>query len=571
MPKEEPGTSSHPLSNMSASTLNSKICCNSNNLSYDKSLLEKESAWLIESQQKYMELKWYQRPTKRILYLILTLHTMTSTILMGPVVMLTLQNICTFETIPVTHHHGSGGMSMTGNMRRMNMGGGVGSPDECKNKNSQEALSSVQSILSLISGILGCFLSGKYGQLSDRFGRVFVFKIFSLINLLYSFCLVIYFTFFKTYHKLWMIVFLSVGYLSGGIMTLIANGNSYLNDIVKAEKRTVSISVLMSVIYTSLGVGPLLGSFIVKTTGNNNMIPLYISSVLGTVTTVLTFILLKESRHTQAMALANEIYIKKNSTKNRNDSVFSFVLGSLQGVLSFLTPIRRLWLSKTPTGSIKPRVNVLTLVFIDNLNMAVTIGTMSPIILLSIWKYNWTSVEIGYYMSISGFGKALVLLAFAPAIFTLLQRRSGITVNPHCVDSIDKIIIFFSLIVVILSLLVVVCVNSSTGIYLGIVLQSLSGMISPVTQSAIAKYSSNTEVGEMFGAIALVRHLGMLIFPILFLQIYSHTIKFNAKLFLYVTLFVSVVTVFASIVGLNSYNRQEEVNDAETVPLESSC
>ncbi|CAH00160.1 uncharacterized protein KLLA0_E24883g [Kluyveromyces lactis] len=537
---------------------------NEENVLHDRNIRNVENAWFEDSYERNLQLKWYQRPSKRVLYLILTLHTLTFTMLMGPLVILMLQNICTLETVPMVHHHGGGGMSMGGKMKRMVMGdNGMGSVSGCKNKNSQSDLSDVQSILSFISGILGFFLSGKYGQLSDRFGRVFIFKIFSMINLAHSICLIIYFQFFKTYHKFWMVILLSVGYFSGGIMTLISNGNSYLNDIVKSEDRTISISVLMSMIYSALGIGPLLGSFIVKRSNNDNMIPLFVSVALATLSSILTFSILKESKHADAINLARQMYNNKTTKKYHTNPIANVLLSSLEVFWSFLRPIKRLWLAREPSGSILPRVSVLTLILIDNFNMAVTVGMMNPLILFSIWKYKWTSVEIGYYMSIGGFGKTFVLLAFAPVFFRFLQTGLGLRIDSRCVDKIDKISLFSSLFFVFLSLLILVCVNSSTGVYISGVLQSLSGMISPVTQSAIAKYSSKTDAGEMFGAIALIRHLGMLLFPILFLQIYSHTIEFSAKFFLYLPLFVSVATFLSSVLGLRSYTQLEELEVPE--------
>lgn len=95
-------------------------------------------------------------------------------------------------------------------------------------------------------------------------------------------------------------------------------------------------------------------------------------------------------------------------------------------------------------------------------------------------------------------------------------------------------------------------------------------MISPVTQSAIAKYSNVTNSGEIFGAIALVRHVSMLIFPPLFLQIYSHSIKFSAKFFLFVPLVVSLMTIAVSLFGLKQH-KEFHLEHCESIePLNES-
>ncbi|BAP70000.1 MFS 1 [Kluyveromyces marxianus] len=545
---------------------------NEDGVPYKESLKVLEQRWFEETQVNNMNLKWYQRPTKTLLFLVLTLHTLSFTILMGPLVILMLQNICTKEAPTIIHHHGSGGMKMpTNKFKRMEMGGsaGTGGLEGCKNENSQEILSNVQSILSFISGILGILMSGKYGQLSDRFGRIFVLKILGLINLINSFCAIIYFHFFKQYHQFWMILLLSPGYFSGGIMTIIANGNSYLNDIVTPQHRAASISVLMSLVYCALGIGPLIGSLIVKHSGNN-MIPLFFSIGFGGISTLLSFSVLKESRHPEALRLSKELYQQRSIEPQHSNMLLKYIHVVLNSVSSFFTPLKSLWLPKTETGSLIHRVNVLTLLFVDNFNMAVTIGTMSPIILFSIWKYNWTSVDIGYYMSIGGFGKAFVLLVFAPTLLSILTNRCRFNVNPYSVDSIDRFTILSSLIFVSVSLLVVICINDPSGVYISSILQSLGGMISPVTQSAIAKYSNVTNSGEIFGAIALVRHVSMLIFPPLFLQIYSHSIKFSAKFFLFVPLVVSLMTIAVSLFGLKQHKEFHLEHCENIEPLNDS-
>ena len=85
------------------------------------------------------------------------------------------------------------------------------------------------------------------------------------------------------YHKWGLIAAMASPALGGNMLALIANGNSYISDIVEPEMRTLGISVLMSSIYGSIGVGPLVGSTAIRLSGGNAFIPFYIAVALGVV------------------------------------------------------------------------------------------------------------------------------------------------------------------------------------------------------------------------------------------------------------------------------------------------
>lgn len=525
-----------------------------------KRIRDLENSWFEESQEYFQTLSWWKRPSKRILFTILSIHTLSFTVVMGPLVILMLNSICSVPSNEPTNSN-STEMSMGTNMisnllRRMDMGGGTPAADSsCKNKDSQKIISNIQSILSILSGVLGFLLSGKFGQLSDKYGRVWVFKIFSIINLIYTILLIVYFDVYGSYNETWMILILSISFLTGGAMTLIANGNSYLNDITLAKDRTVAISIFMSCIYTVIGAGSLISSFTIKIANENTNSVLYASLLFSILSTVLIFTILPESRHPEAMSLAKERYAKKEtehcgfSTSNFGDKLYGYI----NSLVGFFRPIKRLWLPRTEFGSIIPRMNVISLVFIDVFSMAATFGTMHVLILYAVLKYKWTGVEIGYYMSISGFGRSFVLLFIAPVVVKLLESRDYFKVYTASVDKLDKFTLNISLLFVFLSCLCLLFVNNSTGVYLSVILQSLSGMISPTIQSTVAKYSNKIESGEMFGAMALVRHIAMLILPVFFLQVYSHTVDVYPELFLYIPFTGSIITLLVSLLCLKVY------------------
>lgn len=555
-------------------------CCvptlqSEDDLKFKKKLEALEQEWFEASREEYSKLPWYRRPNKTVLYIIVAIYTLSFTVLVSPLVILMLNNICstteaatssatemaatTTNAIKSTAETASnmmnGGTSGNGNMmdtgsrffthlskRMMNMGG---ASSICKdNKAAQKTVSNIQSILSTISGVLGFTLSSKFGQLSDRYGRVYIFKFFTIINTINSIFFIVYFQLIQRYNMFLMVVFLSVGYIAGGVMTLISTASGYVSDVEEVKDRAVSISVLMSVIYLAVGVGPLMSSMIIKLTGTNISL-LWVSLGLAIIATLLTFTLLVESKNPKSLELANERYHQKYE-----DSSSSSVKNFVSTIVSFFTPMKRLWLPRTDTGSLTPRINVLTLIFVDIAQMGSCVVTMHVLVLFAVLKYNWSSIEIGYYMSVLGFSKAFVLLAIAPLIHKLLVSKFNYRVNTRSVDRIDRFLIIISMFFFVLSALVVLVTNSSGVVYLSAILESLGGMVSPIVQSSIVKFSSKTESGELFGVIAVVRHLEMFILPIFFLQLYSATVESFPKLFLIIPLVGSAISCVISYFGL---------------------
>lgn len=515
-----------------------------------------EAEWHEEAKNEQALLPWYRKPNRVVFYLVVTFYTLSFTILLNPLMVLMVKNAC----VDIDSSRGmtaSKGMSMYMLLKRMNMGNGD-SASVCKDKSVYKTVSGIQTILSVISGFLGFSLSSKLGQLSDRFGRVCVFKLFSMINVLHSFGLIVYFQWFNHYNKYLMIFFLSVGYFSGGIMTLISNANGYVCDIEDIKNRTISISVLMGIIYLSLGIGPLLSAFVIKKFGE--IVVLWVSLIFAIISAIIVYALLVESKNKKSLEMANHRYhIKYENSKTK---FFS-------RITNYFKPIKRLWLPRSKNGSIVSRVNVLTLVFVDMVQMAACVGTMHILILYCISKFNWTGVEIGYYTSITGFGKCFVLFVIQPLLQKLLINVFHLEVNVLSLDIIDRILIVSSMFFIFVSLLVLIITDNPTMIYFSAILQSLAGMVSPIVQGTLVKYSSQIESGEMFGVIAVTRHLQMVIIPVLFLQIYSSSLDKSPKIVFWIPMIGSIVCCLLGFFGLKTDSGTVNLNSDEEFEMSS--
>lgn len=168
---------------------------------------------------------------------------------------------------------------------------------------------------------------------------------------------------------------------------------------------------------------------------------------------------------------------------------------------------------------------------------------MPALILFSTYEYKWHAVELGYFISILGIGRGVVLLVVSPTLLYTLKR-----IYQHLNHSIDKIDIFciqFSMIVITLSLFVMIRFGEKTptSMIIFALLQALSAFCSPTLQSGIIKYTSKKHTGEMFGAMALVRSCVMLVIPPILLKLYGSTVSVNPSLFMYIPFSTSIVAI----------------------------
>lgn len=487
-----------------------------------------ESRWLREIRTRHQSLRWYRRPSVLILCGILILCSLMESMLISPMVVLSLNKIC--EGIAIEN-----GTFV------------AGEPPQCDRASVQSVFSTIQSTALIILGIVGTLMSGKLGELSDRFGRIPVFNYMGSIRLL-SIILQVYMVLPSTpYHKWGLIAAMSSPALGGNMLALIANGNSYISDIVEPEMRTLGISVLMSSIYGSIGFGPLVGSTAIRLSGGNAFMPFYIAVALGLVFIVLCSTVIVEPRHIDARRKSQAQYLKRRQSI---DSARSSVsrgsakeLGKrpLLQLLDLLSPVKKLWLKPTAAGSLIPRYTVLMLLGIDVLFMCATAALMPALALFATFQYHWESVELGYFVSVSGLGRAAVLLLISPLFLHLLKKLYTPLIDS--IDKIDIISIRVSLVFVTLAVGAAILGNSSAAMFFCAVLQSLSAFCSPTIQSAVIKYCSKSATGEYFGAMALLRSLVMLVVPPLLLRIYGHTVSLEPKLFLYVPLCCGMLAI----------------------------
>ncbi|CDO92315.1 unnamed protein product [Kluyveromyces dobzhanskii CBS 2104] len=513
-----------------------------------------EIRWLRENRLNHQKMKWWSRPSLIYLCVILSAVGLTDTLTIAPYTLLSMRKIC--ESIAQSNDEW----------------GADGSPI-CNPSKVQEKLSGITSIVFLINGIAGTLLSGKLGELSDRFGRVPIFIYIASIKAVGLIIMLCVFYTKNSFPRTLFIIGQCVPSFGGSVITLIANGNSYISDITEPELRPIYISFLMSTIYGSMGLGPFLSSLLVKSSGGNNLVPIWLAlGLAGTLVLVCLFIM-SESRHEMAKLKSQTKFMKRRQSI---DSIRSQSSGTSSGsnrpltmlkytflqFFDFFSPVRKLWIAPTAAGSLVPRYMVLLLVGIDVIFVISTAAAVPTIILAFVFMFGWGSEQLGYFVSFLGLGKAAALLFMAPLILHLLKKK--FKTLPSSIDYTDMIILRVSVVFILLSLVALVTIKSESSAYIFVFFQILASMLSPTIQSTVVKYGSKSATGELFGAMALIRSFAMMVLPSMFLKVYSKTVKINPLFFIYIPLVLSVaaciMTLFLKVVDdPELLRRQSEV------------
>lgn len=428
--------------------------------------------------------------------------------------------------------------------------------DSCDSKEVQMYVSQVGSTTLIYSGIISTLMSGKWGQWSDHYGRIKIFGYMGLIrvigNLLHLLALSPCIPFNK-----WLIILSStINSTSGGMFAFFGNVNSYLNDIVEPEDRIFSISFVSSLMQITTGIGPLTGSLLVKWYNGNDSIPIYIAIGAGILFTVLCFTVVVEPRHHMWLEYTREQFTIKqmelyqefyNEIISSSSSLWFRIQRygryHLTKLADFLSPFKQLWLKDKPSSM---KWNVLLLVSIDILFGSVMMGIMPSFLLFCTYKYHWKSVELGYFISFCGIMNGITL--FLSSHYGINLMKNVIKTSSNNVDKLDKLSIAMALIFLTCSnFFMIRFSNYSNIIIIFVILRSLSKICSPVTESAIMKHYKKTgkNIGQVFGAIALLNSLSMLIVPPILLRIYGFTISIGPELFLYFPLVCCLIALIS--------------------------
>ncbi|KAL6948897.1 hypothetical protein ACO0QE_001375 [Hanseniaspora vineae] len=428
----------------------------------------------------------------------------------------------------------------------------------------------VQSFVSAFQSITGIITSSYFGNLSDRKGRLFAFVLSAMLSVVAG--VINLFIFSKHYHYniYSFLLLLSVSTLDGGVVVLNALTNSYISDIVPSNERLLFFSTYQCVICGLSTVVPLLTAFIVNKT--SNYATLLFSMVLYVLTLVGTWLFLSESLSTRARKesmdekqrtaenykMLREKCFEDIRSSESKKSLFLKVASAiyhtcrLHVVVDVVRPLKALYLPKTFTGSLVPRVNALILVASQVFYLASYDGAGVALTPYALLDLQWTSVDLSYFFSYSSVISTVTLLLVPIYLYPYLIQKKGYKILTFSVDKLDILNIRLLSVGLIFSLVCPLLFISTQGLYGCTFFYGLVSFAVPTIQNSLLKYATPNKTGEMLAGVSLLSHLNVLITPPVFLQVYDKTKSYWPTLFLVIPLVFQtcgfVLTYFLKIV-----------------------
>lgn len=475
---------------------------------------------------------WHRRPTLYMLCFLNSIIAISQMIILMPFVQLVMQKVC--DGLPEK-------------------------PEKCNGVEVQTVMSNISSWTMIVSGLVSTFTSGRWGKWSDKHGRLFTLKYIGILRLFSILMQLFVISPLCNFHK-WLIIFAPIfEALSGGMFSMVATSNSFIADITPATERSTSISILMSVVSGSIGTGPLIGSFLATI---NPFYPVYAALCLNILFIILCTFVVHEPRHPDLLeATKNDILLQNSDsssfsiTQNNVPLIRQFPEFIKNQFLETFVPLKKLLTQKTielhyqSTNKPKTHFSVVILTILDAIFICCSQASISPLILFATYKYNWKATQLGYFISLLGFGKTIALMTIIPFLMKVLKRNY--TVHSDRVDDVDRVSLRISFFLMAFAICFLLYFNNyEIAILIFGFIEALSAFAPAALQASIIKYFDLKNAGEIYGALALLRGLVMLVFPPILLHIYGATVQSIPMLFFCVPAAFSVIALIMTFICL---------------------
>ncbi|GAA5837512.1 hypothetical protein JCM9279_006775 [Rhodotorula babjevae] len=280
--------------------------------------------------------------------------------------------------------------------------GGNGWTDMCRSDPAvqRETTRIITSIL-LVAGALSALTAAWWGALADRKGRKVVLFASTVAELFEAGIMVLVLSFPQRFGYGALLLLAAFAGLSGGQLANMAVASAYLGDIAGAASKAQLLSSYEAALFAGLGLGPLLGSALMRYTALGPRAP-YILMLVFNAAYLLSFAFMPESLPPSRRA----------RTAAPPSQPVSLVHRTLAVPAKFVAPFKVLIPRKVDGG--KRRDGRLLLVAISGALLLVDTGPVE--VLYARAKYSWGPQETGRWLSYTCAAKLVVLLGIMPLV-----------------------------------------------------------------------------------------------------------------------------------------------------------
>ncbi|KAF7291959.1 MFS domain-containing protein [Mycena indigotica] len=434
----------------------------------------------------------------------------------------------------------------------------------------QAEVAKLATAVATITGILTFVTAAWWGSFSDRYGRT---RMMGISAIGHTFGLANTILVAKQVERVpggyWFIAINAVimGIIGGNASELAAM-NAYVADISTSEERSRVFSFVMGSMLVGVGVGPIIGSLILRLS-HDVFVVFYFAVALRLIHTLFIWIVLPES--------LTRLQMSEATTRYRDSLQSGSAHPRLHYIYILFEPLAIFWPKKHVdqfSGRKKRHWNLFTLALADGSMLLASSSVISQF-LYALRTFQWDGEYLGYCLSSIGFARAAFLAIVLPVLIKLAKRENKPASPPGHTDPSDErqpllssppsspdeagsspphsishasyfdlSLARFSILVHIITFALLPFAPTSILFIVFISLGSFAAGLSPAINSvALELYTHQAgvdgavESGKLYGALSVVQALfGNILGPPIYGLIYSMTVASHPRTVFFVAL-----------------------------------
>lgn len=422
----------------------------------------------------------------------------------------------------------------------------------CPPAETQVLMSNLQLVYSMLAAVITLVALGKVGPMSDRYGRkVFIVAILTSLAIGKTFKFIVMYR--SDHLRFFLMIFSEIlTNVSGGLMTLVTLANCYISDVCEPHQRIYSLGIGMAALFVGLSIGPLVGNLLISISrpyepsdvsntvaiSKSDFLPMKFELAILYLLWCFAVFVLPESRSQKACQKSRSLSISQppqevlDIRQQQKRVKLAQIFHSTLDAINFLKPLRLLILPENvATTSNKSKLRrqrtaVLILVGIECFMSSLAASLGEIYILYGIYTFGWNQTDIGHYLAGSCSVKAVMLIILSPIInHKIFQHGLKFRIFKKLFDMVDFSMIALGLGAEVLGFLLFFLAPNSIAFF-SVMLVTAFGMLAiPSLGSSIIKFFPESKVGEVFGAMALLKNLFALVGPFTFLSFYKYSLS----------------------------------------------
>lgn len=419
---------------------------------------------------------------------------------------------------------------------------------QCQTPEVQSLVSNFTLYGNLIAGLLSAMTSPKWGSLSDRYGRKKVMASMVLGLLAGEIITILTATYSNILPVQWLLLGFVFDGLAGSFTAGMAVTFAYASDCTPPARRKVVFGLLHGCLFSGIALGPFLGGYIVKASGEIVTI-FYVTLTCHCIYFLFLAFLLPESLTKQRQVAAREKH-KTGVLLGHSRTWVSYIYSRLKSS-NLLGHLRVLY----PTGggsSNALRRNLMLLASVDTAMFGVAMGSMTVVIIYSEYIFHWGNFETNIFIAIVNIFRVSVLLLLLPLIslvFKSREARTSLQQNSGS-DAVDLYIIRVAVFFDLVGYIGYATVKTGPLFILSGTIASIGGIGPPTLSAALTKHVPQDRTGEVLGAMGFLHALARVVAPTIFNLIYSLTVATMPQ-----TVFMCLSAVFGAAFALSWFIR----------------